>query len=134
MKDVERALAAGVAPVAAAVPAGVVAVATAEDEVVKMSKMRKVVAERMTASAREIPTVTQDIKVDVRSSVPARPDQRGPEVRISVNDFILKAVAKAIRQHMDVNTSLDAGGNALSATGASTWAWRCPSPAAFWCR
>ena len=117
VRDVEQALASGAAvaaPVPAPVPAGPVASAAAGDEVVKMTKMRKIVAERMTASAREIPAVTQDIKVDVTKLLELREQiNEGRESRISVNDFILKAVAKAIRRHMDVNTSLDGSGGII---------------------
>lgn len=115
VKDVEMALAAGAAPAAPApAPAAAPAAPIAGDEVVKMSKMRKIVAERMTASAREIPTVTQDIKVDVTRLLSLRAQiNEGREARISVNDFVLKAVAKAIRRHMDLNTSLDESGSSI---------------------
>lgn len=115
VKDVEMALAAGAAPAAPApAPAAAPAAPIAGDEVVKMSKMRKIVAERMTASAREIPTVTQDIKVDVTRLLSLRAKiNEGREARISVNDFVLKAVAKAIRRHMDLNTSLDESGSSI---------------------
>lgn len=115
VKDVEMALAAGAAPAAPApAPAAAPAAPIAGDEVVKMSKMRKIVAERMTASAREIPTVTQDIKVDVTKLLALRAQiNEGREERISVNDFVLKAVAKAIRRHMDLNTSLDEAGSSI---------------------
>mgnify|MGYP001044904920 CR=1 FL=1 len=42
------------------------------DEVVKLAGMRKVVAERMAKSAREIPTVTQNVKIDVTKLVAFR--------------------------------------------------------------
>ena len=42
------------------------------DEVIKLAGMRKVVAERMAKSAREIPTVTQNVKIDVTKLVAFR--------------------------------------------------------------
>lgn len=78
------------------------------DEVEKMSGMRKVVAQRMTQSSQEIPSVTQDIKVDVTKLLDFRAEiNEGREVRISLNDFIIKATAKALRKHPEINVSLD---------------------------
>lgn len=78
------------------------------DEVEKLSGMRKVVAQRMTQSSQEIPSVTQDIKVDVTKLLDFRAGiNEGREVRISLNDFIIKATAKALRKHPEINVSLD---------------------------
>jgi len=86
----------------------------AGDEVVKMSKMRKIVAERMSASAREIPAVSQDIKADVTKLLALRAQiNEGRENRVSLNDFVLKAVAKSLRAHMEVNASLDGAGGII---------------------
>lgn len=78
------------------------------DEVVKMSGMRKVVAQRMTQSAQEIPTVTQDIKVDVTKLLDFRKKiNENREERISINDFVIKATAKALAKHPEINVSID---------------------------
>ncbi len=64
---------------------------------VKLSGMRKVVAQRMSQSRTEIPEVTQNSKADVTDLMAMRAQiNEGREVKFSVNDFVLKAVAKAL--------------------------------------
>ena len=78
------------------------------DTVVKLTGMRKVVAERMLASHTEIPPVTQNIKVDVTELMKFRKmllAETGK--KYSVNDLILKATAKCLRQHPEMLVSFD---------------------------
>ena len=78
------------------------------DEVVKLAGMRKVVAERMAKSAREIPTVTQNVKVDVTKLVAFRKQiNETSGQKFSMNDFILKAVANALRANPHILVSID---------------------------
>ena len=93
------------APVAAAAPAAPKPAAQTAgsvelmdgDEVVKLSGMRKVVAERMTKSAQEIPVVTQNVKIDVTDLMSFRKKVNNELfVKYSLNDYILKATAKAV--------------------------------------
>ena len=78
------------------------------DEVIKMTGMRKVVAERMTKSAREIPTVTQNVKIDVTDLVALRKKiNEELNVKYSLNDYIIKAVAKALKQNRHILVSID---------------------------
>lgn len=68
--------------------------------------MRKVVAERMLRSYSQIPSVTQTMKIDVTKLVEFRKElNEGRENRISINDFIMKAVAKALKENRDVLVS-----------------------------
>lgn len=67
----------------------------------KLSGMRKVIAQRMSASHTEIPNVTQNIKVDVTDLLALRAQiNQGKEKadKVSVNDLIIKAVGKAVAQ------------------------------------
>ncbi len=78
------------------------------DEVVKLMGMRKVVAERMAKSVRENPTVTQNVKVDVTNLVKFRKQiNEKTEQKFSINDFVLKAVAKALRENKHILVSID---------------------------
>lgn len=78
------------------------------DEVVKLAGMRKVVAERMAKSAREIPTVTQSVKIDVTKLVAFRKQiNETSGQKFSMNDFILKAVANALRANPHILVSID---------------------------
>lgn len=78
------------------------------DEVVKLAGMRKVIAERMTKSAQEIPTVTQNVKIDVTDLLAFRKkvnEELG--VKYSLNDYILKATAKALKNNKHILVSID---------------------------
>ena len=77
------------------------------DTVEKLTGMRKVVAQRMYTSAVEIPTVTQTVKVDVTALLAFRKELKEAGHSFSVNDFVLKAVAKALRKHPEILVSLD---------------------------
>ena len=80
------------------------------DTVVKLSGLRKVVAERMLHSHTEIPPVTQNTKVDVTELMKFRKLLLAETGRkYSVNDLILKATAKMLRQHPEILVSYDNG-------------------------
>ena len=55
----------------------------------------------------EIPTVTQTVKVDVTALLVFRKKLKEEGHAFSVNDFVLKAVAKALRRHPEILVSLD---------------------------
>ncbi len=81
---------------------------------IPLSNMRKVIARRLTEAKQQIPHfyLTVDCRLDrlleVRRELNAR---LGEGLRISVNDFLIKAVALAIRDVPDVNVSF--GGDRL---------------------
>ena len=78
------------------------------DEVVKLAGMRKVVSERMTKSAQEIPTVTQNVRIDVTELMAFRKKINNDlGVKYSLNDYVLKATAKALKQNKHILVSLD---------------------------
>lgn len=80
------------------------------DTVIKMTGMRKVVAERMLRSHTEIPPVTQNTKVDVTELVKFRKMLiNETERKYSVNDLILKATAKVLKSHPEILVSYDNG-------------------------
>lgn len=78
------------------------------DEVVKLAGMRKVVSERMTKSAQEIPTVTQNVRIDVTELMAFRKKINNDlGVKYSLNDYVLKAVAKALKNNKHILVSID---------------------------
>ncbi|MDX1779794.1 MAG: pyruvate dehydrogenase complex dihydrolipoamide acetyltransferase [Thalassovita sp.] len=97
----------------AAVPAGPSADAVAkmyegrDYEEVKLDGMRKTIAARLTEAKQTIPHfyLRRDIKLDAllkfRSQINRQLEARG--VKLSVNDFIIKAVANALQQVPDAN-------------------------------
>lgn len=118
--DIEAAMAkAAAAPAAAPAPAPAAAPAPETvdgielqdgDEVKKMSGMMRTIAKRMTQSAQEIPTVTHVMKVDVTDMLAFRKKLNAEYgaahgIKFSVNDLVLKAVAKALREHPEARVS-----------------------------
>ena len=101
MNEAKRMNTSAAAPVAAAKPAPA-------DEVIRMSGMRKAISDRMLKSHTEIPPVTQTIKVDVTELMRFRKQvQESAGMKFSVNDFVLKATAKALEEHRNILVSLD---------------------------
>ena len=84
---------------------------------VPMSQVRRVIARRLSASAREIPhfyvTAVADAQalMDLRATLNAQLTEAG-RPKVSVNDLLIRACALALRAHPDVNVSY--GGDASS--------------------
>ncbi len=115
-KDIEAYLAAGPGTVPTrAMPSVAPAFATpaAEDRTVKLTKLRQAIGRRMTESKQWYPHfyVTYDYELDrlmqVRKELNAMLADDGE--KLSVNDFIIKAVALTLRQYPNLNASLGEG-------------------------
>lgn len=92
----------------AAVPAGAAFIGRREE----LTAMRRIVAERMSQSKREIPHYYLTIDIDMTDTVALRAALNASgEVRISFNDFLSKAVAIAAKDVPEVNAVWD--GNAI---------------------
>ncbi|CAI5735913.1 unnamed protein product [Hyaloperonospora brassicae] len=106
-----------VAPVAnvqsvAAAPAAdvqpVVAAADDEFEDLPLSNMRKVIAKRLTASKRDVPHSYMSIDCEIDNLLKLRKHLKGKhDVKVGMNDFILKAVALALRDVPEANCFFD---------------------------
>jgi pyruvate dehydrogenase E2 component (dihydrolipoamide acetyltransferase) len=102
-----------VSAVSAPAPAGTAA-AEADDvrgsHKAPVSQVRRVIARRLSASAREIPhfyvTAVADAQalMDLRTTLNAQLTEAG-RAKISVNDLLIRACALALREHPDVNVS-----------------------------
>jgi pyruvate dehydrogenase E2 component (dihydrolipoamide acetyltransferase) len=105
-EDVEREIAARRAREATPVEAA----APAPAETVPYRGMRKAIGERMLASLQSMAQLTLMAEFDVTELVRLRGQLveawREAGIRVSYTDFIVKAVAKALREHPRVNTSL----------------------------
>ena len=83
--------------------------AVASFDAVPNSTMRKVIAQRLAASKRDIPHyyLTIDCNIDAlldqRTALNARAPDTDDRYKLSINDFILRAVALALRASPDVN-------------------------------
>jgi pyruvate dehydrogenase E2 component (dihydrolipoamide acetyltransferase) len=86
-------------------------------DLVPLDGMKKTVARRMTDSFRDVPhfPLTIDIEIDrlleARSSINSI--LKKDDVRVSVNDLVIKAAAMALRRHPDANASYTPEGIAL---------------------
>jgi pyruvate dehydrogenase E2 component (dihydrolipoamide acetyltransferase) len=78
-------------------------------ESIPMSGMRRLIAERLLACHRQVPAVTLSAKADVSELLAFREQHDDVRhLRISLNDFVLKACAIALKCHLDLNVSLSA--------------------------
>ena len=98
--DIEAALAAEPAP---AMPRAV----AAPGETVRLSTMRRVIAERMTESKATVPHfyLTVDCEVDELLKVRSEINKRVEPKKISVNDIVIRACALALREIPAANVS-----------------------------
>ena len=101
--DIEAALA-GSAAVPSPAPGGAPA---AEDRTVKLSTMRRVIAERMTESKATVPHfyLGVDCEVDELLKVRREINDRIEGARVSVNDIVIRACALALRDVPAANVS-----------------------------
>ncbi len=72
-----------------------------------LSGVQKVVADRMLKAHLEIPSVTQNTKVDMTSLLKLRKTiNEKREQKLTINDFIVKATAKVLQKDKDLLVSL----------------------------
>jgi len=92
-----------------------------QDRTVPVSTMRAVIAKRMVESTTTIPYIYLDIEIDaepllaIRAQLNTGLEKEG--VKLSVNDFVLKACAEALRRVPAVNSSWE--GNQIRYHGAA---------------
>jgi len=130
-KDVEGAIGSGAAPAAQTpapqpatmpAPAAMPAVgATLESRSVPLNTMRAVIAKRLVESKTTIPhyQVTTSARMDALNALRSElNEQLAPQgVKLSVNDFIVRACALAMHQHPFVNSSWNASGPSIDLHG-----------------
>ncbi|WP_245607968.1 dihydrolipoamide acetyltransferase family protein [Streptomyces hokutonensis] len=81
------------------------------DDVVPLSTIRRLAAQRLTQSTQQAPHfylttgIDADALLALRAQINERLDDDGP--RISLNDLLIKACAAALRNHPQVNSSWD---------------------------
>jgi pyruvate dehydrogenase E2 component (dihydrolipoamide acetyltransferase) len=122
-KDILAAASAPAAPATAALPTSTAAPATVAPTpakptltaipgtVVPLTGMRRTIADRMVKSQQTVAEVTITAEVDMGEVVKLREQVSGEwqklhGIKVSYNDVIVRAVAKALREHPNVNSSL----------------------------
>ncbi len=113
--DIEAAIAAGAAapaaavaaPAPAAAPAAALAHAPAAYQDAPASTMRKVIAQRLQEAKREVPHfyLTVECAVDALLETRAQLNERSDAYNLSVNDFVIRAAALALRKVPAANAS-----------------------------
>lgn len=104
--DVERRISAGATTASAPVP---VPVTAAEGDLrIPLTGLRKVVAERMAASRRDVPEATIWLDVDATELVAAKDQlQRSTGERWSLNALLARFVVAGLKRHPILNSSVD---------------------------
>lgn len=72
---------------------------------VPVSQMRKVIARRLGESKYTAPHFYLTIEIDMERAIDARNDLKANDIRVSYNDFVVKACAMALKKHPSVNSS-----------------------------
>jgi pyruvate dehydrogenase E2 component (dihydrolipoamide acetyltransferase) len=105
------------APAAVAATSPTPAVSDWNDETAPrpMSRMRRVIAERLTFSATTVPQFTVTVAVDATRLLMLRTELKAAGNTLTVTDFIVHAVAQTLADFPDVNSRTD---------GVSVWARR----------
>ncbi|MGB8981761.1 MAG: dihydrolipoamide acetyltransferase family protein [Anaerolineales bacterium] len=107
-KDVEAALSSGQPSAVSRQPAAQPVVASAEDQTIQLTKLRQAIARRMTESTTSVPHfyVTHEYKMDALMGMRRQINEYlGEDEKVSVNDFIIKAVALTLREFPNLNAS-----------------------------
>jgi pyruvate dehydrogenase E2 component (dihydrolipoamide acetyltransferase) len=82
-----------------------------DDEVIRVTQMRKTIAKRLTASMQEAPHYYLTIEVDatrlvqLRGDVNAALELRGEKTKVSYNDLVMRACVVALEKHPKVNAA-----------------------------
>jgi pyruvate dehydrogenase E2 component (dihydrolipoamide acetyltransferase) len=81
----------------------------------QMSRMRRIIAERLTLSATTVPQFTVTVAVDVTRLLMLRSELKAAGNALTVTDFIVSAAAQTLVEFPDVNSRTD---------GVSVWSRR----------
>ena len=116
-RDLDAAIAGGTGKAAETAPADApttpaVDRADDESEIVKLSTMRKVIAKRMTESKSQVPHfyLTMDCELDELLKVRKALNEAQGDVKISVNDFVIRACALALIEVPAANVAYETEG------------------------
>jgi len=77
-----------------------------EDTVIPLKGMRKVIAQRMKQSLADMAQANHRMTVDMSEIVRLREQLKALSVKVSYNDFVLRATAKALSEHRNMNASM----------------------------
>lgn len=99
---------ASVTPTPPATPIPTPAASASADEVVPMSRMRRAIARAMTESKPGVPHIYVTMEIDMGEAMLLRKqinESGASDVKVSVNDMVIKAAAKALLKFPSLNSS-----------------------------
>ena len=105
-------------------------------EVVPHDGMRRTIAQRLTAAMQTVPTFYLTIDCDIGRLLDAREQinaaapkdkEKKPLYKLSVNDFVIKALAVALQQVPNCNVSWTEAACSSTSIPTSASPWRCPA-------
>jgi len=111
-RDVEAAIGQGQAaavaraPAPRPVPSPAPTFGRREPEVLPISGMRKIIAQRMAEVKPGVPHFYVTVDIEMEEAAKIREQAKAAEVKVSFNDLIVKAAAMALRRQPKVNVSL----------------------------
>jgi pyruvate dehydrogenase E2 component (dihydrolipoamide acetyltransferase) len=111
-EDVEALIATGARGAPTTSPAARPAGPAGEFDAIPLSKMRQTIARRLSESKQQAPHFYITMEVDMDKAMRARQQvnaTRGDAGKVSVNDFVVKAAALALRQYPNLNSALVEG-------------------------
>ncbi len=76
-------------------------------EEVPLSPMRKVIAERLSAAKTFIPHIYVRQEIDAGALVEAREHLKAGNLKVTFNDFVIRACALALREHPNINSGFN---------------------------
>jgi dihydrolipoamide dehydrogenase len=108
-RDVQAAISAAAAVPSASAPESAPAAPALDGEEPprQMSRMRRVIAERLTSSWTTTPHFTVTVGVDMTRLLELRADRKTAGTNLTVTDFVLAATADTLAQFPDVNSRTD---------------------------
>ncbi len=95
------------AAAAAAAPAMAFTPVEGEEEPRPLTRMRRVIAQRLTASWQTTPHFTVTVAVDVTRVLALRAELKAAGTSLTVTDFVLAATAQTLAEFSDVNSRTD---------------------------
>jgi pyruvate dehydrogenase E2 component (dihydrolipoamide acetyltransferase) len=78
------------------------------DEVIKLSAMRRAIGRRVRASKQEIPDFSVTMIMDMAAALRKKSDLQAAGKLVSLNDLIIFATARTLVAHPDLNAQLEA--------------------------
>lgn len=82
-------------------------------EEVALSPMRKVIAQRLQAAKNAIPHIYVHQEIDAHPLFNAREQLKNGNLKVSINDFIIRATALALKEHPNCNSGFNSANQSI---------------------